>query len=201
MSQILLSTAYFPPVDYMAMIGKGNSIIEVHESYSRQSYRNRCIIPAANGKIALILPIDDADKEIEKIKILYKEDWQKQHWKTIVSAYNNSPFFNFYSYRYEGFFSNKYELLFEFNSLILEQLCKDLGLEKPGKTTFWARSPENTEDFRNLIHPKKPSVLSIKPYYQVFSDKYGFTKNCSVLDLLFNLGPDAGEYLINIKKK
>ena len=195
MSKILLSTAYFPPINYMAMLASGNAELEAHESYSRQSYRNRCSIPAANGRIVLTVPVDEKEKAINNIHISYKENWQKQHWRTITSAYNNSPYFSHYAHNYEPYFNSKTKSLFDFNCEILAQLCKDLHVELPVKTERWIKSPENTLDLRTLIHPKKSPVIPVLPYYQVFSDKYPFEENSSVIDLLFNLGPDAGEYL------
>ena len=193
--KIILSAAYFPPIDYMRVMTAGSIRIEAHESYARQSYRNRCYVPAANGKTALTVPVNATENTIDSIKISYKQAWQKQHWKTLISAYNNSPFFSYYADRYKIFFDKQYEFLFDLNTLITAQLCKDLDLDFPMVTEYWEKDPVNAKDLRNAIHPKKPPVIPVKPYYQVFSDKYGFQENCSVIDLLFNLGPEAGNWL------
>ena len=191
MSKVLLSTAYLPNVHYLSqVINCDNLVIEKHEHFVKQTYRNRCDIVTANGKLSLSIPlIKQADKElISEKKISYAEDWQKQHWRTIVSAYKNSPYFEFFEDEFKPFYENQFEFLLDYNTQLLQTVLNILRIKKQIEfTQTFELNPTQVIDFRKLSDIEKMDI-NIKPYYQVFADKLGFTPNVSCLDALFNIG-------------
>lgn len=194
MDTILLSTAYLPNMNYLSrVINYDTILIEKCENFVKQTYRNRCDIVTANGKLSLSIPlIKQADKElISEKKISYSEDWQKQHWRTIVSAYKNSPYFEFFEDEFKPFYENKFEFLFDYNTQLLQTILHILRVKKQIQfTQIFELNPTQVIDFRNLSDVEK-SESKLKPYYQVFADKLGFTPNVSCLDALFNIGLDT----------
>jgi len=191
MKPVLLSTAYLPNVNYLSQVINCDTIvIEKHEHFVKQTYRNRCDIVTANGKLSLSIPlIKQADKElISDKKISYAEDWQKQHWRTIVSAYKNSPYFEFFEDEFKPFYETQFEFLFDYNTQLLQTILHILRIKKEIEfTQSFELNPTQIIDFRSLSEIEKTEVV-VKPYYQVFSDKLGFTPNVSCLDALFNIG-------------
>lgn len=192
MSVVLLSTAYLPSVSYLSqVINHDNIVLEKHENFVKQTYRNRCEIVTANGKLSLSIPlIKQADKElISGKKISYAEDWQKQHWRAITSAYKNSPYFEFFEDEFKTFYENKYEFLFDYNTQLLQTVLNILRIKKQIEfTSHFEIIPNNIIDLRHLSEISNSNVADINPYYQVFADKLGFTPNVSCLDALFNIG-------------
>ncbi|MEA5006569.1 MAG: WbqC family protein [Rikenellaceae bacterium] len=197
-----LSTAYLPPVAYLKVIaGSTVTFIEKFENYQKQSYRNRCYIYSANGSLPLIIPVvrGGDDRKIDLVRIDYSKEWQKQHWRAIFSAYNTSPFFDYYKDDLFQFYSDKekYQFLFDFNTNLLISILELIGLDvKPEFTTEYRECVEG-KDFRDIIHPKRVEETENKygQYHQVFAHKYGFLKNLSIIDLLFNEGPNVITYL------
>lgn len=191
MNTVLLSTAYLPNVNYLSqVINSDNIVIEKHENFVKQTYRNRCDIVTANGKLSLSIPlIKQADKEvISEKKISYVEDWQKQHWRTIVSAYKNSPYFEFFEDEFKPFYENQFEFLLDYNTQLLQTILHILRIKKQIQfTQTYELNPTQVIDLRGLSGIEKVDV-DVKPYYQVFADKLGFTPNVSCLDALFNVG-------------
>ena len=202
---IVLNTAYFPPIQYFSKIAQSDSIVlEANENYLKQSYRNRCYIYGANGKLSLNIPIKKGTQlktPIRDIEIEYVMPWQKTHWKSIESAYQSSPYFEFYVDELAPFFEKQHRFLFDLNLEIIEYLIEALDIETNIElsTEYISCNEFEVEDFREIIHPKKDIALdphfTAKEYTQVFSDKHGFAPNLSVLDLLLNLGPEASGYL------
>lgn len=198
MHSILLSTAYFPPVAYFALILKSDKIyIEAEENYSKQTYRNRCVILGANGPLNLTVPVEHTQPKIiiKDLTISYHSNWQLNHKRAIESAYRNSPFYEYYIDDFLRFFNEKNSNLLEFNNEILKTCLEITGYK--GTIEHTTKFVENTEnDFRNTISPKKPELnIPFPEYHQVFINKFGFIPNLSILDMIFNCGPETKDIL------
>lgn len=202
----LLSTAYLGPVQYYTKLMKYKKVfIEADENFQKQSYRNRCIILAANGKLSLTIPVtkDQPKVKTKDIKIDNSLDWQKQHWTSIESAYSSSPFFEFFMDDFQVFYEKKYRFLLDFNMEIQQFVLNQLEIEAELTltTSYTENVPDYMTDFRETIHPKKrmqkrDQDFNPHLYYQVFGDKFGFVPNLSIIDLLFNEGANAENILV-----
>jgi len=202
----ILSTAYFAPIQYYCKLKQYPEImIEQWEHYAKQSYRNRCNIYGANGVIALSVPVVKATNKkvlLRDVRISYDTSWQKLHWRGIEAAYKSSPFYEFYIDDLAQFFHKKWNSLLEFNLAIQDEICSMIELDQNYTLTddFIEIDVQNPDDFRYKMHPKPSKTLDdsfFKPqeYTQVFSEKLGFEGNLSILDLIFNLGPESTSYL------
>jgi len=198
----ILNTAYLPPIQYMAkMVSHSNIEIEVHESYAKQSYRNRCLILSCNGPLALSIPVIKVNGNntlTKDIAIDYSTNWQKMHWKAIESAYRNSTYFDFLADVLIPFYIRKEESLMNFNSKLLKEILNFIEVEKPFTFTndYIKLYPLGVDDYRDIIHPKQQNQtvdnnFNMIKYYQVFGDKFDFQPNLSIIDLLFNEGLGA----------
>lgn len=204
---ILLSTAYFAPIRYFSkLLFYPEIYIEQHENFIKQTYRNRAVILGANGPVSLIVPVVKGRAQkirIKNLRIAYDEEWQRNHWRTIFSAYNSSPFFEYYADDIEPFFRKKYNFLFDFNQQIAETLTEILDIQVSlTLTEDFEKIPENCLNFREQISPKTNLIgpdphFGAQPYTQVFSEKFGFITDLSILDLLFNEGPSAHSILLD----
>jgi hypothetical protein len=202
---LILSTAYLPPLEYWAALLQHDKILlEAHEHYQKQSYRNRCRILGPNGVQDLNIPVAGARKSkmlITDVAVFDDGLWQKIHWKSIETAYNSSPFFLYYVDYFEDFYRTMPEKLFDFNRQIMETIFEILELDITiGQTKEFIKEYDaEVSDLRYHIHPKIASAFSERcrtnPYIQVFSDRHGFVPNLSILDLIFNMGPEARTYL------
>jgi len=194
----LLPTAYLAPVKYYAILLQAkNCSIEHHEHFIKQSIRNRCEIYGANGELRLTIPKERKGSSktiISEIKISYKDDWQKLHWNAIKSAYNSSPFFEYYSNELEVFYQEKENNLIIFNNKLQEVILDLLQEENNSTPTVEYLHSGNFTDLRNNDF----KVANPEKYNQVFMEKHGFIPNLSILDLLFNLGPETSDYLHNL---
>ena len=194
----LLSTAYLAPISYYAILLQDpNCRIELHEHFIKQSIRNRCDIYGANGKLRLSIPKQRKGSSktiIENLKISYRNNWQKQHWNAIESAYNSSPFFEYYKDELKPFFEEKEEYLVNFNSKLQNVILSMLQQENIIKNTTEYLHKGDFFDLRNYTWKLKNQEI----YDQVFMEKQGFIPNLSILDLLFNLGPESIDYLQNL---
>jgi len=196
---ILLSTAYFAPIEYFSRITRAGSILlESQENYVKQTYRNRCCILSSNGPQTLSVPVllgSFHKTAIKEIKIDNSKRWQQVHKRAIVSAYNNSPFFQFYYSEIEGVIDSNYAFLIDLNRASLEVMLKYLRIEKTIVYTDKFLQPTgDTFDYRYKISPKIPSTYSYKKYTHVFPSVEQ-VKGLSILDLLFNNGPDSSKML------
>lgn len=205
MKEILLTTAYLPPVKYFTLLLHCDIVtIEAFENYQKQSYRNRCRISGPNGINVLCVPVDKQGMTkvcIKDLKISYHEPWPKIHWRTITTAYNNSPFFLFYRDELEPFYHKRYDFLLDFNYELLLLVLRWLRCERQVRySTSFESVGALPSDYRYLLHPKKETSLSCKSYHQVFFDTFGFIPGLSIIDLIFNEGPGSFDFINNNEK-
>lgn len=200
----VLSTAYCPPVEYfMAAAMTGRILVETQESYIKQTYRNRCRIYACDGILSLTVPVSvrDGGRDILSVRIDYTKPWLQQHERALISAYRTSAFFEYYQDDILSVLDSRPEYLFDLNTSLTVKLMELLGIRcEISFTTGYVREyPPDFLDLRDCIHPKKavPDIFRnrYKPYYQVFSERFGYIPGLSAMDLLFNEGPDAISYL------
>ncbi len=206
MQEILLHLPYFGPVSHFRELVKPAGIcFENEDNYQKQTYRNRMYIYGANGKLLLNIPVKHLPKSKQRqhqkyrdIKIENDLKWQKQHWKSLKSAYQTSPFFEFYEYELAPLYLKDYNFLMDFNYDCFDVICSCLQLEIDfKKTEEYFNDANDFIDKRDLINAKKN--IDIPEYVQVFQDKFGFLSNLSILDLLFNEGPNTTNYLKSLK--
>lgn len=200
MKHILIHPTYFPSVAHFAAIIKADTVtFEVCDNFQKQTYRNRCYIYGANGKLLLNVPVVHSQKNRQMYKdvsIADTENWQSHHWKSLQSTYKMSPFFEFYDYEIEPLFTQKFNSILDFNLQCFKIICNCLELDIDIKTTsIFEKEPTNISDYRSLVNAKKEPQYNFTPYTQVFTQKHGWIENLSILDLLFNEGPNTINYL------
>jgi hypothetical protein len=199
MNEIIIHPSYFVDVIALVHIHKSSSLLlETQDSYVKQTYRNRTYIAAANGKLALNIPVIHQKKgnsvPYNSIEIDHSQNWATTHLKSIKSAYYSSPYFEYYQDDLEILFKDIPTSLIEWNIKTLHFLLEHLQLHREIRIT---QDYQNDPLAKRLIHAKDRPLMHISPYIQVFQEKYGFTQPLSGLDVLFNLGPASGTYLKN----
>lgn len=201
---LLLSTAYAPPISYFAKLYEyqGKAIgLEAQEHYLKQSYRNRCRILSPNGVQALTIPVEQSlslKTKIRDVRISEHGSWRHLHAQALRTAYGASPFFEYYADELLPFYERRYSFLWDFNEELLRVLTRQLQLEVSWSATEEFADPAEecpeTCDLRYVIHPKKRhSVVGLMrpPYYQLYQGRFGFVEELSILDLLFEMGPES----------
>ena len=202
----LLSSTYFGPIQWYQKLNRYDEcLIERHESFIKQTYRNRMLIPTTNGPLSLTIPTNhNTSLSMKDIRISDHANWRHVHWNALLSAYGESPFFEYYQDDIRPFYEKKYEFLFDFNMETTAKMIELLDIRpKISITEAYIQSKEQKEedeikDFRDAIRPKKPlpdAEFAPQRYYQVYEQKHGFQPNMSILDLLFNEGNEAIFYL------
>ncbi len=220
-SQCLLSSSYFGPVQWYQKLHRyGLSWIERNDTYRKQTYRNRCIIATTNGLQTLTVPVARGESGLMRdVRISDHGNWRHLHWHALLSAYSESPFFEYYADDLRPFFERKWDYLYDFNLEICRTVCTLLDLRPNLRPTSvyiphsqladeavaGSRAADlsqpvvaSAHDFRDVIAPKHPQAdpdFTPRRYYQVYERKHGFQPNLSVLDLLFNMGPESIFYL------
>ena len=240
----LLSTTYCGPVQWYQKLYRSEEVLmERQETFQKQTYRNRCVIATTNGLQTLTVPVERSSSNLIKdIRISNHGNWRHQHWFALMSAYNESPFFDYYQDDFRPFFERQYDYLYDFNMEICRKVCELIDIQPNIKETSFYRSvgvrplpppspcrgsltsnpsslisnlsskigssPHSTNlstcqlvnssteiiDFRSAINPKHPADdadFVARRYYQVYERKHGFQPNLSILDLLFNMGPES----------
>jgi len=197
---MLLHPTYFPNIAHFVELIKSKEVVfEVCDNYQKQTYRNRSDIYSANGKLSLSVPVSYTQKLRQKTKdvlISSVDDWQSKHLKSFDSAYRMSPFYEFYIDDLMPIFKTEFKYLLDLNLKCFELLTKALELEISTRLSEDFTIPDNSSyDFRNLVNTKKNNAFQFNKYTQVFTEKHGYINNLSILDLLFNKGPNAINYL------
>lgn len=200
-SGVVLPMCYLPPVEYFVELNKykPNILIEREEHFPKQTYRNRANIYSPDGVLPLTVPVMKGSKnhtKIKDVKISYEFKWQRLHWMSLQACYRRSAYFEYYEDELVPFYEDKHQFLFDYNQQYLQLLLKLLKIKTTISytETYEATYPALT-DLREVISPKKPPVFVQKPYFQVFEENHGFIQNLSIVDLLFNQGPQALNYL------
>ena len=203
----IFSSHYLAPIEYYFQLIDSTTIsIDVYEHFVNQTYRNRCRVLSPNGVQNLTVPLVKARKRklTKNVKIAYDENWQKMHWKSLEAAYRSSPYFEFYEDDFYPFYHDKkYEYLIDLNWNLEEKIISLLSLSiSMNKTTEYIDDVPEEYDYRNSFSPKKENeLLTFNKYIQVFGERNGFAPNMSIVDLLFNEGPNAINYLKEIHSK
>ncbi len=200
MKKVLIHPTYFPSIIQMAAIAQAPGVVfEVQDNYQKQTYRNRCYIAHTNGKLLLNVPVKHSkDKKRQKMKEVVVENafpWQKEHWRSIQNAYRTSPFFEYYEDELVHLFTQPVEKLLDFNLKIYETLADLIGLETPISHSETYEVAPVIIDNRYLANAKSERLTTLQPYTQVLEAHHGWLPNLSVLDVLFNEGPNTLYYL------
>lgn len=204
-SQLIVSSAFFGPVAYFAQLIRHSEVmVEAYEHYPKQTYRNRSVIMTANGVIPLIVPVVKTNGNhtlLKDIRLADHNKWLKLHWRTIDSAYSNAPFYLYYKDEIQPFFSGDFLNLLEYNIKNTHSILSLIGCgTKLIPTSEFVKTyPSKVRDLRYSFSPKIKVDGVFPDYFQVFSDRHGFKENLSILDLLFNLGPETLQYLQSIE--
>ena len=207
---MLLSTAYFPPVSWFALLARDMTLspdrvspstvfLEACENYQKQSYRNRCYILAGDGVQMLQVPVVHAESmHITEVRVDYSTPWLVRTKRSLDAAYYTSAYYEYYRDELFEVMDLRPSLLWDWNLSLVRFLMEKTGVSCHllPTSSFVAPASAGLDDFRAVIHPKRPddvlpSLGLDRPYYQVFTDRFGFTPHLSVLDLLFNEGPDS----------
>ena len=204
LKNVLLPLFYLPPISWFSVFLDEDSeiVIEQFESFPKQTYRNRTNIYGANGKLSLIIPMNhDGTRLINEIQMSTRDKWQHIHWKSIKTAYQTSPYFEYYEDQLEKIFTFKSSSLMAFNFNALEIIQKLLKTEKKFTLTDeYFKNPEQL-NYREKFSSKLPVEFEMPEYFQSFSTKYGYLEDLSIIDLLCNKGPESLTYIKNIKSK
>lgn len=198
--RILISSAYLPPVEYFSLILKADEVfIEREENYLKQTFRNRCYILSAQGRQILSVPVYLGSLHktpVKDIRIDYSKRWQQVHLRAIIASYRSSPYFEFYFEDLEKIILRTHQFLLDLNSELTESLLSILGIRTSiSYTALFEPFGETENDFRYTISPKNKSALALKAYTQVFNKNNEFVAGLSIIDLIFNMGPEAVSYL------
>ncbi len=209
MASVLLSSTYFGPIQwYQKLYRHECCYIEKYDHFIKQTYRNRCQIATTQGVQTLSIPVEKFDTPkclMRDVRISDHANWRHVHWNALVSAYGESPFFEFYEDDIRPFFTKKWTFLYDFNFEIMQKMCELLDIEPNiQETTTYVNTDDlplqmpQITDLRDVIRPKHPlpdGAFTPRPYYQVYARKHGFIPNLSILDLLMNMGNEAVLYL------
>ena len=207
---MILTTAYFPPVAWFALLARDMTLspdrvspstvfLEAFENYQKQSYRNRCYILAGDGVQRLQVPVVHGESmAITQVRVDYSTPWLVRTQRALDAAYYTSAYYEYYRDDLFAVMEERPALLWDWNLSLIRFLLDKTGVacHLESTSSFVPHEDAGPDDYRTVIHPKRPdAVLSSlgleRPYYQVFADRFGFTPDLSVLDLLFNEGPDS----------
>lgn len=206
MKTVCLSTAYLAPISYYRqMLLHDTVLIEQYENYVKQTYRNRACIMTASGIMSLTIPVEHHGGEktlVRDLRISDHGNWRHLHWQALQTAYDKSPFFEYYADDFRPFYESKPTVyLLDYNMRLQQLVCDLINLHLAVSLTTTYQKDGDFLDLRNAITPKRGCSLdgkgdidgksSVPEYYQVFAQRHGFTADLSIVDLLFNMGPEA----------
>ncbi|PTQ96943.1 WbqC-like protein [Mucilaginibacter yixingensis] len=192
---------YLPPVQYFSLLyqHRNNILIEKDEHLIKQTYRNRAHIYSPDGLLSLVVPVIKGSKvhtQMKDVRISYDFNWQRLHWMSLQGCYRRSAYFEYYEADFVRFYEEKFEFLFDYNEQLLNMI---IGMTKMktniSLTETYERDYPDMADYRMTFSAKKEIAYEQKPYFQVFEERKGFMKNLSIVDLLFNQGPQTLNYL------
>jgi len=198
---VVFELQYFPPVSFFSTLYKETYLyLDIYEIYRKMSFRNRCVIAGAQGIISLSIPLQQGRNQqipMNEVRISDTEEWQSRHFKSIRSAYNRSPFFDFYQDELAAIYQRPFELLTDWNICCLEWVKEKLSWKTEIRFTESAipYQSDGVTDLRNRVLPKNFMEWNPVKYRQVFEERTGFFPNLSILDLLLNCGPHSLELL------
>ncbi|MFD0793884.1 WbqC family protein [Mucilaginibacter litoreus] len=197
----VLPMFYLPPVEFFSKLNtfKPNIVFEREEHFPKQTYRNRANIYSPDGALSLVVPVIKGSKNHTKtrdVKISYDFRWQRLHWMSLQACYRRSAYFEYYEDKFAPFYEKQYEYLFDFNRELLELILSFMKIKLDLKfTETYEKSYQDITDLREAFNAKTPTYYEQKQYFQVFDERMGFIQNLSIVDLLFNQGPQAVNYL------
>lgn len=200
MNNILIHPTYFPSISHFAAMLQAEQVtFEMEDNFQKQTNRNRAFIYSANGKQMLNIPIkhsEELKQKFKDVRIEHAFGWQKQHFKSLEAAYRTSPYFEYFEDDIRTLFEGKAEFMLDLNLQIHEVLCSCLGINigYTQTTEYLHEVGSDLVDLRPLANGKK-DLHTFEPYVQVFDDRHGYLNNLSILDLLFNEGRHAVDYL------
>ena len=203
LKKTLLFPSYLPSIASFAAMVQHEVIWEVSGNYQKQSLRNRAYITNDRGIHSLTIPVLGKGelshrRSYDQIPIDNSQPWQRTHWRTLQTAYRTSPFFEYYEQDLEPLFTHSHDYLLAYNLEVIKIICGCLQIPfSENHTTVFEKESQSTNDHRHLISPKASKDLNFPEYQQVFGDRHGFIPNLSILDLLFNEGPNALAILNN----
>ena len=199
---ILIHPNYFPNIHQFTQIIKANNILfEVSDNYQKQTFRNRTYIYGANGKLGLFIPVIHTHKNRElfkDVKISYDSNWMDLHLKSLQSAYRSSPYFEYFEYDFIKLYSEKEKFLADFNIKCIKLISNLLDLDLDFKiSNEYVEKTNDIIDLRDLSNARKEKKIDTPKYIQVFESKHGYINNLSILDLIFNEGPNSVSLIVN----
>ncbi|WP_273272867.1 WbqC family protein [Maribacter polysiphoniae] len=202
----ILHPTYFPSIVTASIMAQNEVVWEVEDNYQKQTYRNRCNICTDRGLHSLSIPIKHVGglqgrQKYKDVRLDNDYHWQRQHWRTLQTAYRTSPFFEYYEDELSVLFDKPHDFLLDFNfkAITIVSECLQIDHNKEKTSSYTTELPDDILDGRFLVQCKNEKEFEQEAYVQVFGDRHGFIKNVSVLDLLFNEGTNAKSYLNSFK--
>ena len=204
LGESLFPSYYLAPISYYARLLQCDSYcIDTNEIYRKQTLYNRCYIASPNGPLALTIPVVKFvpyHTPLRDIRISDHGNWRHLHWNALQSSYGRTPFFEFYADDFAPFYEKRWDFLVDYNQALQEKICELIGMNSlPHSLTSpftFHPSPFTHNPSPFTLHP---SPFTLHPYYQLFSDRHGFMPNLSIVDLLFNMGPESILYLNHLQ--